>query len=250
MQTRLAILVVLFCSPALAQFGGGRGASAPASRGSGSGRGGGSGWGGGSGFNPTFPVSLPPVPSPAVGAAWLGLNPLFGTLTPSYPPGVNAALFGLPRLSPGFFGSPAASVTPYYGGYFGGGLYGAPYYPPQPSSNLTVVLPPQPVIVAPPPVPVPELISDSEPPDTAAPPAAAFPPAPPREPVIQNEYPAIIAVRNGNLYSAYRYWTKGKTFHFITTNGEHHQIPLDMLESLYPSQRDGRPVQPGDPAGR
>lgn len=200
-------------------------------------------------MNSALPISGLPVPSPAVGAAWLGLNPLWGTLTPSYPFGVNAALFGIPRLSPGFFGTGPA-VAPFYGGDFGSGFYGPQYYPPQPAqppANTTIVFPPQPPVVAPQPVPFPQLIPDDHAPDVPVRPAVA---APAREPVVQQEYPALIAVKNGNLYSAYQYWFKGKTFHFITTNGEHHQIPVDMLERLYPRQKDGIPVDPQTAAPR
>jgi hypothetical protein len=48
----------------------------------------------------------------------------------------------------------------------------------------------------------------------------------------------VVAIKNGSTYSVSKYWTKGTTFHFITTQGEHFQIPVSRLEHLYPPQKN------------
>jgi hypothetical protein len=63
------------------------------------------------------------------------------------------------------------------------------------------------------------------------------------------EFPALIAIRDGGTYTATTYWTRGGTFYFITTQGEHMQFPMSRLQRLYPPQKDGRSVAP-PPAGK
>jgi hypothetical protein len=119
-------------------------------------------------------------------------------------------------------------------GYGGGGYYPPYPAPPQPA-NVTVVLPPPP----PPPqiVPVP-----ATPPRPPVPEPASVTPQPER--VVPTEFPAVIAVRNGPIYSVSTYWTKGSTFHFVTTQGEHLQIPASSVERLIQAQKNGRSVAP------
>jgi hypothetical protein len=50
-----------------------------------------------------------------------------------------------------------------------------------------------------------------------------------------NEYhPPLIALKNNWAYSASKYWTEGKTFHFVTTQGDHIRVPAGLVERIYP----------------
>jgi hypothetical protein len=101
----------------------------------------------------------------------------------------------------------------------------------------------QPVYVpvqAPPPVQAPQSLSAPAP---AAPkgaesstPAAELrlyrTPAPP--PDTNDDHPPLIALKNGWAYTVVKYWRVGKTFHFITTQADHMQVPTTMVERIYP----------------
>ena len=61
-------------------------------------------------------------------------------------------------------------------------------------------------------------------------------PSPSQEIASNEEYPAVIELRNGSVYTARSYWVSGKTFHFVTTRFDHFQVPLALLEHLSPRQ--------------
>jgi hypothetical protein len=130
------------------------------------------------------------------------------------------------------------------GGYYGGGGFngGGGYYPPNANppepANVTVVLPPQ--------RPAPLVVHPDA--GMAAPPPEAASVAPPPQSVVPTEFPALISLKDGWTYSATTYWTKGTTFHFITTQGEHIQVPVSRLARVYPAQKDGYSVGPVPPA--
>ena len=210
------------------------------------GRGGGSAAGGMPGAH--FPAAIGPR-----GVAPFLPQPLYNPFPfPTFAGQLNATINGWPAPSPGFgtfprgksggfggFGGLGAfgnGFAGFGGGYYGGGASYPPYppYPPSPppQSNMTLVLPPQP---APPRV---VQMDEGILAPTVAP--AAITPGPER--VAPTEFPAIVSVKDGWTYSATSYWTKGSTFHFITTSGQHLQIPMSRLERLYPAQKDSRSV--------
>lgn len=47
-------------------------------------------------------------------------------------------------------------------------------------------------------------------------------------------HPPIIALKNHSAYSASQYWTKGRSFHFLTTQGDHYRVPIALVERIYP----------------
>jgi len=51
---------------------------------------------------------------------------------------------------------------------------------------------------------------------------------------IDEYHPPIIALKTHGAYSASNYWTEGKTFHFVTTQGEHLRVPVSLVERIYP----------------
>jgi hypothetical protein len=67
--------------------------------------------------------------------------------------------------------------------------------------------------------------------------------APARQVDSNEEYPAVIELKSGSVYTATSYWVSGNTFHFITTTRfDHFQVPLALLEHVYPR----RPSQASD----
>jgi hypothetical protein len=60
-------------------------------------------------------------------------------------------------------------------------------------------------------------------------------PGPP--PSYSDDHPALIALKDSWAYSVQRYWVQGKVFHFITSRGDHMQVPVTQVERIYPSSR-------------
>jgi hypothetical protein len=65
--------------------------------------------------------------------------------------------------------------------------------------------------------------------------------APPARPVPE-DYPALIVLKPGAMYSATKYWFKNKNLYFVTTQGETLYTPIAMIDRLYPAVRQGRSV--------
>jgi hypothetical protein len=214
--------------------------------------------------------------APSIGASPIGISP-GGTPTgwPQYsypafvgyvghPPGAAQAL---PLLS----WSPCTGWSQFPGwgyrlgwsggsGWSYGSLYAAPsfvgapysvpmpidtsqYSPPRvytpPPQNDTLVMPPPPVPIWPPNA-IPALQSD--PPISSG---STLRPAPAAQVTAQNEdYPALIALKNGGIYSAWNYWTSAGEFHFIISHGEHIAVPANSVDRVYPPKKNGRSVQP------
>jgi hypothetical protein len=47
-------------------------------------------------------------------------------------------------------------------------------------------------------------------------------------------HPPFIALKSHWAYSVNKYWTEGKMFHFVTTQGEHMRVPVGLVERIYP----------------
>jgi len=58
--------------------------------------------------------------------------------------------------------------------------------------------------------------------------------APDRVPIPESDHPLMIALKNGWLYTAKSYWVTGHTFHFITTQGDHIRVNVNMMDRLSP----------------
>lgn len=50
-----------------------------------------------------------------------------------------------------------------------------------------------------------------------------------------DEYPSMIGLKNGGMYTVVKYWTKGTVLNFITTQGDHMRVGLDQVDRIYPS---------------
>jgi hypothetical protein len=56
-------------------------------------------------------------------------------------------------------------------------------------------------------------------------------------PVILDEYPPLIVLKTGGVYSVTRYWVKAKTLYFVTPHGDTLYVPLALVEHVYPPER-------------
>jgi hypothetical protein len=52
--------------------------------------------------------------------------------------------------------------------------------------------------------------------------------------IASKEHPRLITLANHSAYTIFTFWIEGQTFHFVTTMGDHIQVPLSMVERLYP----------------
>jgi len=50
-----------------------------------------------------------------------------------------------------------------------------------------------------------------------------------------NDYHRLSSRLRANwAYTVNRYWTEGKMFHFVTTQGDHMRVPVGLVEHIYP----------------
>ncbi len=189
---------------------------------------------------------------PGVGNAPRLINP-FGPHA-SFAQRLGATISG----SPGFSGAPGFGhfkggpvVVPYvYPVFVGNGYPEPPAY--QQPPNVTIVMPPQ--AQAAPPVtiyqsfgqePARSVIREYGPGEE---PQVQTYQAPSREP---SAAPAeaesvnfLIALKDHSVYSALAYWVEGDTLHYITAQGNHNQVSLDLVDrALSEKLNRGRKVE-------
>jgi hypothetical protein len=71
------------------------------------------------------------------------------------------------------------------------------------------------------------------------------PPAPPPAP-LPEEFPALLVLKNGRMASVAKYGISGDTLYFVTPLGDSEQVPVALLDHIYPAMKQRRPV--GDAA--
>jgi hypothetical protein len=62
-----------------------------------------------------------------------------------------------------------------------------------------------------------------------------------------DEHPPLVALKNRWAYTVIKYWVSGKTFHFITTQGDHIQVPSALVERIYPTPNQSHRTDPKPP---
>jgi hypothetical protein len=225
MKLRTALLLTIMSLAAVAQRG-----AAPAGRSPGGFPSGGSSsrWG-------QFPN--PGWRPGGQGPWWRGHNPLT-----FYGPAVS--WFGPP-----WFGNPCAAMFPTDPFSLIDNICYPNSYPMAPwgSPTADASMPPLPPLLPPPPMLLPaptgnEPNSSPEPPrgNVTADHAAAHPAseASPQVPAPQQqEYPALIVLKPGGMYSATKYWVKNKNLYFITTQSETLYTPLSLVDRVYPASK-------------
>lgn len=146
---------------------------------------------------------------------------------------------------PGYTGAPAvdplhrrAPVVPFIWPVFVGGYY--PY--PEPQPNITIIMaPPQP---ASPPVTINQYFT-GEPRAQERETVNTYQ-APVRTPV---EPPAdsvtfLIALKDSSVYTAVAYWVEGDTLHYITPQGRHNKVSLELVDgALSEKLNQGKKVE-------
>jgi hypothetical protein len=65
-----------------------------------------------------------------------------------------------------------------------------------------------------------------------------------------DDYPPLISLKNGWAYSVLKYWEKGKVLHFITSQGDHMQVPVTQIERIYPSSHQSHATDPQSPPSK
>lgn len=65
----------------------------------------------------------------------------------------------------------------------------------------------------------------------------------PSSPPVDDDHPALVALKNRWAYTVRKYWTKGTMFYFITSQGDHKQIPIEQVERIYPASKGKHDTQ-------
>jgi hypothetical protein len=66
-------------------------------------------------------------------------------------------------------------------------------------------------------------------------------PSPP--PLILDEYPTLIVLKTGGMYSVTKYWVKAETLYFVTSHGDTLHVPLASVEHVYPKAKQGQTAE-------
>lgn len=116
------------------------------------------------------------------------------------------------------------------------------YYPyPEPAPQLTIIMPPQPAAA---PVTINQYFTGE--PKPAERETVSTYQAPAKTPV---EPPAdsvtfLIALKDSSVYSAVAYWVEGDTLHYITPQGRHNRVSLELVDrALSEKLNQGRKVE-------
>jgi hypothetical protein len=131
------------------------------------------------------------------------------------------------------------------------------YYPPTPFDNSMsgMAMPDQPPLLPPPPLlPFPPMGNEptaaQEPPyppqvnsaaerqrEASAGPGMQASQAPLPARAVPEEYPALIVLKPGGMYSVTTYWVKNNNLYFVTTQSEVLFAPLAQIDRVYPSSK-------------
>ncbi len=169
------------------------------------------------------------------------------SLPSSFPQRLAATVSGWPPYT----GAPAVDplwrrghVYPMIWPIFVGGFY--PYYEPQP--NITIIMPSQPAAA---PVTINQYFAGET--KSIERETVSTYQAPVKTPV---EPPAdsvtfLIALKDSSVYSAIAYWVEGDTLHYITPQGKHNKVSLDLVDrALSEKLNQGRMVEFRLPGGK
>ena len=234
-----AMLVLVFTLTASAQrhgggMGGGRVAGPPNQSGAFPPRAGAPApFGGNRGIYLSWQSGSDPIPCPLLWQGWCHSAPPFwraGVFRAPYPRVV--VWNGWPALGGYGFNSVADSGYPV-----------EPYWPDEYAQSFNVP-------VAPPiPIDAPSAMSADMAPERVEKSASdnsALPvyQGPASQPDTSEDHPPLVALKNRWAYTVLKYWVQGKTFHFITTQGDHMQVPVALVERVYPTTDRSHRIEP------
>jgi hypothetical protein len=64
--------------------------------------------------------------------------------------------------------------------------------------------------------------------------------APFSSPITLDEYPPLIVLKTGGVYSVVKYWMQNGNLYFVTPGGENRYAPLALVEHVYPRVKHGQ----------
>jgi hypothetical protein len=111
------------------------------------------------------------------------------------------------------------------GGYYGDPSYGYPPQQPQAQPNITIIMPPQ--------QPNPPVTINQYGPEGARQTGGAEPPsgdAQMYQPRPDDQVMFFIALKDSSVYTAVAYWVEDGTLHYITPEGRHNQVSIDLVD--------------------
>lgn len=140
------------------------------------------------------------------------------------------------------------------GGYYGD--YGDPYanQQQQQPANITIVMPPQqqaaPVVMQYAPDQAPAPTAEAAPSSNSNIQIYQAPSAPRPEPA-DDQVLFFIALKDSSVYTAVAYWVEDGTLHYITPQGRHNQVSIDLVDRPTSTKlNEGRKVEFRLPAAR
>jgi hypothetical protein len=133
----------------------------------------------------------------------------------------------------------------------GGGLYGDPangyqQQPQQQQPNITIVMPPQQQAPSPGNVSQYPQAPGAEQPSGGEPGGVQMYQAPSaqRPEPSGDQIMFFIALKDSSVYTAVAYWVEGATLHYITDQGRHNQVSLDLVDRQTSAKlNEGRKVE-------
>jgi hypothetical protein len=188
--------------------------------------------------------------------------PGMGTAPPMFPTtfveriGRSVSGFGYTGVGPGY-GHGGFGHKGFYGGGFsgaypvaypvvvGGGYdysYQQPYAYQQPPPNITIVMPPQ----APPPVTINQYGPEARPEGQQGEGNTRMYQAPSAErpEPADDQVMFFVALKDSSVYTAVAYWVQDSTLHYITPQGRHNQVSIDLVDRDTSARlNDGRKVE-------
>lgn len=174
--------------------------------------------------------------------------PFTTSFIPSLGTSVNGVGFG--RFGRGFRGGGGG-----FGGYpvpypvfVGGGFYGDnsyAYQQQQQPPNITIVMPPQQTA---PPVTINQYGPEAANPEPSAGAESGIQsyqaPSAPRPEPAEDQVMFFIALKDSSVYTAVAYWVEDGTLHYITPQGRHNQVSLDLVDRQTSARlNEGRKVE-------
>ncbi len=142
----------------------------------------------------------------------------------------------------GFGGYPIAYPVVVGGGFYGDNPYA---YQQQQPPNITIVMPPQQTA---PPVTINQYGPEAAKPEASAEAESGIQtyqaPSAPRPEPSDDQVMFFIALKDSSVYTAVAYWVEDGTLHYITPQGRHNQVSLDLVDRQTSARlNEGRKVE-------
>jgi hypothetical protein len=57
-------------------------------------------------------------------------------------------------------------------------------------------------------------------------------------PNIREEYPPLVVLKTGGVYSVTKYWVEKGELYFLTTQGDEQHVSFELVDRVYPRTRE------------